>query len=224
MKGGLLLIFLLASLNAKDWIGSGSLTLTFFDVKEWNTLFERHNIRQFSTPQKFWGSGFARFKKGLAPAIWMFHDIDWIRTDSLEIWMDYTTGFWEERYSLPITQSLIPFLSLGFGGYYWRFDFIPTSLSEVDFDSLLTGASARRTSSILDMGISLSIGSGFCFIIPFKKYFVGLGVKGGYLFSPLHTDWRLRDGKPLRGAPELGLNSPYLSLGFVFGRREIGKE
>lgn len=209
--------------KSRDWVWSCDITFSFFDVKEMNAMFEKHSIEELPTHQYCGSFEFGGVKKGLNLASWMFLKLDRTKSESLKIWANHMMVFWKARYLLPITDNLSLFISPGLGGYHNELNLIPTSLAEADFDSLLTGPGARRTCRIRDIGISLCVEVGLLFT-PFKGYFKGLNIKGGYIFSPIRTGWELEDGKPLKGAPNLNLSSPYISLGLVFGGREIKEE
>lgn len=199
-------------------------TFTFFDVKELNAKFKSYNIEELSMPQTCWSFEFAWFKKGLALASWMFMKLDRIKSESLEIWTNRMMFFWKVRYLLPVTKNLSLFISSGLGGYYYGLDLTPTSLTEASFDSILVGPGARRSCRMSDMGLSLCIEGGSLFLLPFKRYLIGLNIKGGYIFSPLNTGLGLEDGESLRGVPKLSMNSPYISLGLSFGGKRTKEE
>jgi hypothetical protein len=43
-----------------------------------------------------------------------------------------------------------------------------------------------------------------------------LGVRGGWVLSPIHGDWSL-DGREILGGPDLGITGPYVRLFIGFG-------
>ncbi len=224
LRGALLIAGLSLSLigeeGFKGGMGGPCLAVSFFDAKELNARLKAHNIEELSTQQTCFGGGGSGIIGKVILGGWGFGGGEEVESESVKVKVDYGGGFFEPGYYLPITQNLGLSILLGLGGYGYSLNLTPTSLSGADFDTLLTGPGARRTSNISAGGLSLSIGGGFLFLIPFEEAFIGLNVKGGYIFSPMKREWELEDGGTLRGAPKLNLNGPFISIGLVFGGKE----
>lgn len=208
----------------KGGMGGPAVALSFFDVKELNAKFREHNIEELSTQQTCFGGGGSGIIGRVILGGWGFGGTESVGSDSVKVRVGYGGGFFEPGYYLPITDNLGLSILLGIGGYGYSLNMTPTSLTGADFDSLLVGPGARRTCNVSAGGLSLSIGGGFLFRIPFEDAFIGLNIKGGYIFSPMKTDWELEDGMSLTGVPKLNLSGPFVSAGLVFGGSESEEE
>lgn len=221
LKGAILIAGLSLSLigaeGFKGGMGGPSLTVSFFNTEELNAKLKSHNIGELSTQQTCFGGGGSGIIGRVLLGGWGFGGTEGVESDSVKVKVGYGGGFFEPGYYLPITQNFGLSILLGLGGYGYSLNLTPTSLSGADFDTLLTGPGARRTSTLSAGGLSLSIGGGLLFLVPFEESFIGLNVKGGYIFSPMKPEWELEDGGALKGAPKLNLNGPFISIGLVFG-------
>jgi hypothetical protein len=110
--------------------------------------------------------------------------------------------------------AIYPLIGIGGGG-------ITLSISErvtVDFDDVLDdpGRSARLTTGAFVVGGAL----GADWFVPLGNARGGMviGVRGGYNYSPIETDWDL-EGSDVAGGPDVALTGPFVRLSIGGGRR-----
>ena len=113
-----------------------------------------------------------------------------------------------------------PLLGIGAGGMTLSIAQSPTSLS---FDEVLDNP--KRNVEMTTGGFLLNIALGIDYLLAFDADEKGrggflLGLRGGYCFSPIQSDWTLGEIE-LSGAPETAITGPYIRL--IIGGGGIGK-
>lgn len=213
------------------FVGSFDFTSCFLNVNGLNKELKRYGIEKLSTRQDCWGKYNDELSAIIGSIILGAQEVEYegesAKSESLEVRADFRAHFMKFGYFYSITHrlGLAPFLSVGL--FRYNLDLIPIFISEVDFDSLLSGAGAKRICSMSTMQLGLSLGGKVFFtLFKFKGVVpIGLSLQASYPLWCEKADWELKDGKLLKGAPKLSLNCPFISLGLVFGgkRKEEGK-
>lgn len=183
--------------------------VTMFKFGELNTLFASRgfdtiNNRQFTFGGGGWGqSGRVRLGGyGMGGGKTLVND-------SVSVEVGYGVGFFEVGYSLINARHfmLTPLLGIGGGGLGMK---IIARYPPASVDSLLSYPGGQ---SQISMG-GLAMYPGLAIDIPIS--FVGLSLKGGYIWSPINSGWTHEGFGAIRG-PNINLNGPFASLGIMFG-------
>lgn len=134
-----------------------------------------------------------------------------VASDSLRARVSLSSGEFDMGYSVLSVPHLIvtPMLGIGGGGYTVELERLTGSVP--NFDSLLRYPG--RTSSISFSSFTLNPQ----ILITIPVSFVGLQLRGGYLFSPAASEWELADGGTMLSGPTVAKGAPYVSLNIVFG-------
>ncbi|MBS4016522.1 MAG: PDZ domain-containing protein [Candidatus Latescibacteria bacterium] len=183
--------------------------VTMFKYGELNALFANQgfdaiNSRQFTFGGGGWGQT-GRVRLG-------GHGMGGGQTlvnDSVSVEVGYGVGFFEIGYSLINAKHFIftPMLGIGGGGLGMK---IIARYPPASIDSLLSYPGGQ---SQVSMG-GLAMYPGLAIDIPIS--FVGLSLKGGYIWSPISSGWIHEGFGAIRG-PDINLSGPFASFGIMFG-------
>lgn len=214
----LFLCCVVPSLRAQRMIaGSGGprFTMTWFNMEDLNNRFEKGEIENFPMPQRYLGGGGSGIIGGIILGGWGFNGEEILEGDSVDVRVFYGGGYFQSGYILPLPKNPNIGIVLGIGSYSSILDFIPHSLEDIPFDTLLTDGGAKRISRVTGDGLSLAIGAQINLFLKRGILFIGPSVEGGYIFSK--SSWKLWDGKGLIDSPDLKPTGLYLSISLLFG-------
>ena len=121
-------------------------------------------------------------------------------------------GFFDIGFAVISTPRfhLYPFLGIGGGGYTLQI----TKNDKPTFDSVLVNPGLN--SNLSSGGFMLQVGVGLDYFLPVSEREDGvggpvIGLRAGYLLTPIKGDWILQDTEIL-GGPNLGIKGPYVRL------------
>ena len=103
--------------------------------------------------------------------------------------------------------DLYPVIGIGVGGM--RYNIVQTS-----FDSILDNPHGNTNIATYSFLLNFALGTEYKFKISGddnEKSFFTIGLRGGYLYAPFETGW-YNDEFGLSGAPDGGINGPYICL------------
>ena len=187
-------------------------SLVFADFAGLNSAFARAGITQKLDPMHwmFGGSGYAFIDRIVIGGMG-WGGSQSVASDSLRARVSLSSGEFDVGYSvLSIPHVVVtPMLGIGGGGYTVELERLTGSVP--NFDSLLR-CPGRTSSASLS---SFTLNPQLMVTIPIS--FVGLQLRGGYLFSPAASEWELADGGALLSGPTVAKGAPYVSLNIVFG-------
>lgn len=197
--------------------GSGGprFTMTWFNMEDLNSRFKENGIERIPMPQRYFGGGGSGIVGGIILGGWGFNGEGILNGDSVDVRISYGGGYFQPGYILPLPKNPNIGIVLGIGSYSSILDFIPQSLEDIPFDTLLTDEGAKRISRVTGDGLSLAIGAQINLFLKKGFFFIGPSVEGGYIFSK--PSWKLWDGKGLVNFPKPKPTGPYLSLSLLFG-------
>jgi len=114
---------------------------------------------------------------------------------------------------LPIFKFLTIVPLIGIGGVQPSFH-LRQKTGDLNLDSLLT---APGKIAVISPGIKLTGMAAFevNLLIPTTTGSYGLSLRSGYLYSPLHLDWRLANGARITNTPDSKIQGPWFSLGIT---------
>jgi hypothetical protein len=122
-------------------------------------------------------------------------------------------GHFDLGYAIVAAPRARLYPMLGIGGGATRLEI--TERSSPGFDEVLRsprrGARLTRGSFILDTSLGLDVRV----TARRRENGVGgfaIGVRGGYTFTPLQTEWHLDESSDVAGGPDAGLQGPYVRL------------
>jgi hypothetical protein len=133
------------------------------------------------------------------------------------LYVDYGFGAFELGYLLLCCDHLKLGPALGIGGGGYTLTLTPSSRTLPSFDTLLENGVQSWTIS----NSSFTLAPAITVLVPIN--WVGLMLKGGYLYSPAAADWKIGDIPIAAPAPPLHSSGPFLSLQVVFGGSNNGK-
>jgi membrane-associated protease RseP (regulator of RpoE activity) len=184
--------------------------MTFFDFDDLNSIFATHNLPEFEEQQFTFGGGGWGQAGRVRIGGYGIGGTQTISNDTLHIENAFGAGFFELGYSVVSENHLLitPLLGIGGGGISMKIT--PLLYNPISLDYVLShpGGVAKVSKGGLMMYPGLSID------IPIS--FVGLSLKGGYMWSPLTGSWMMEDFGKING-PDLKLSGPFASLNVMFG-------
>lgn len=184
---------------------------TFFKYDDLNTLFAQHGMGLIEKQQfVFSGGGWGQpgririggFGIGGAKTV---------SNDSLDIEVGYGAGFFELGYAIVNERNfmLTPLVGIGGGGLSMKITpkyNRPTSLAGL-INSPWGVAKVSKGGIAMYPGLAIDIPFGF----------VGITLKGGYMWSPMNGPWTLENLGSIGNQPDLKLNGPFATAGIMFG-------
>lgn len=187
-------------------------SLVFADFTGLNSAFEGSGITQKLDPMHwmFGGSGYAFIDRIVIGGMG-WGGSQSVASNSLRARVSLSSGEFDMGYSVLSILHLVvtPMLGIGGGGYTVELERLAGSIP--DFDSLLRDPGRTSSASFS----SFTLNPQLMVTIPIS--FVGLQLRGGYLFSPAASEWELADGGALLSGPAVAKGAPYISLNIVFG-------
>jgi hypothetical protein len=212
LKAVTVIVILSTALVAAEGYGGFSMSIMMPKVDSINARLQAHNFPALSKNQfALGGGGWGGDKIVLGGS--GFGGFETVENDSMQIEASYGGGFFEAGYVIPIVSFLRARPILGLGGTGYTMHFRPR-LGDVSFDSLLVHPG--RTSSIEGGGFALMGALGIT--IPIQ--FIGIDIKGGYIFSPSKVNWSFEDGSKLLMGPYFKPGGLFVTVSFVFGGNE----
>jgi membrane-associated protease RseP (regulator of RpoE activity) len=184
---------------------------TFFKYDDLNTLFTQHGMdliekQQFVFSGGGWGQG-----KRIRIGGYGIGGAKIVSNDSLDIEVGYGAGFFELGYAIvnKINFMLTPLVGIGGGGLSMKIT------PKYNRPTSLTGLinSPWGVAKVSKGGIAMY--PGLAIDIPFG--FVGITLKGGYMWSPMNGPWTLENLGSIGNQPDLKLNGPFATVGIMFG-------
>ncbi len=184
---------------------------TFFKYDDLNTLFAQHGMdliekQQFVFSGGGWGQG-----KRIRIGGYGIGGAKTVSNDSLDIEVGYGAGFFELGYAIVNGRNfmLTPLVGIGGGGLSMKITpkyNRPTSLAGL-INSPWGVAKVSKGGIAMYPGLAIDIPFGF----------VGITLKGGYMWSPMNGPWTLENLGSIGNQPDLKLNGPFATVGIMFG-------
>lgn len=219
MQNKRVLIFLLVMLVFGSAPGQEGWLIPFgcafeHDIKGFNEAFIQHHLPPVSKRLYGWG---LELRSPLGGNILFgplyFRTKDRVQDSAFQLYTE-TWGFMGEvGFQMPVFRFLSIVPMLGIGGVQPSFHLRKIS-EDIEFDSLLLAPGRIATISpgtkltglaAIELGLML----------PSKAGRYGLGLRGGYLYSPFNLDWHLADGARVTKTPKAGLRGLWVSLGII---------
>lgn len=119
-------------------------------------------------------------------------------------------------------SSVRVFPQLGFGGGGLQLE-IGSQGSADQFDDILDDPTRSATIGKTSMLVSIGAGLEYEFSGPDEESGLRLGLRAGYLLSPLNSDWQL-DEMTLSGGPDATMQGPFLRLTIGGGGNDSDEE
>jgi hypothetical protein len=139
-----------------------------------------------------------------------------IGSNDLRATVEIAGGEFDLGYQVYSLKKLLiaPMLGIGGGGY--TIELQKLSGMPPNFDSLLQnpGYTSRVSFSGLTLSPQLMV------TVPIS--FVGVQLRGGYCYTPMHPAWALEGGSKLASGPSISKGMPFVTLNVVFGGFEGG--
>jgi len=134
-----------------------------------------------------------------------------VASDSLRARVEIGGGAFELGYSVLSMKHLrvAPVLGIGGGGYTIELQKLTPAVGS--FGDLLKNPGRTATVSYSSFQLSPQL------MITMPISFVGVQLKGGYIYSPMTPEWELKDEGNLNLGPSVAKGTPYASLDVVFG-------
>jgi hypothetical protein len=198
-------------------IGSFGPTMMLADFADLNAAFGRAGITQRigGTQWGFGGAGYAFMDRVvIGGAGWGGSQT--IASDRLSARLNLSGGEFDVGYSVLQLKHLIVTPMLGIGGTGNSIELHEVLPGVPSLDSLLVNPG--RTSTV-NFG-SFLLNPQLMVTVPIS--FVGLQLKGGYIFTPAAPDWELAGGGRLTG-PALPKGAPFIGLNVCFGGIGTGR-
>lgn len=200
-----------ANRGAGGGVGSFGPTMMLADFADLNAAFDRAGIteRIGGTQWGFGGAGYAFVDRVvIGGAGWGGSQT--VANNQLSARLNLSGGEFDVGYSVLLLKHLIVTPMLGIGGTGNSIELYKVQSGVPSLDSLLTNPG--RTSTV-SFG-SFLLNPQLMVTVPIS--FVGLQLKGGYMFTPAAPDWELAGGGRLTG-PALPKGAPFVGLNICFG-------
>lgn len=139
------------------------------------------------------------------------------KTDTLSARIRYGMGYGEIGFQVePLRWLWIrPCLSIGGSGFDIELDEWRGEFGEIPEDTLYVPYHYLASAWSFNVGAALVLE----FNLPITKSgFVGLEIKGGYLYPLYTSDWRDQDGLTVKEVEGFGIYGPYVQVAVNFGR------
>jgi hypothetical protein len=188
-------------------------TLGFGNFDGLNTAFANADIEDQQLSSLHWmfgGAGYALLERVvIGGSGWGGDQI--VASDSLRAKVSVSGGEFDIGYQVLSMKNLIvaPMLGIGANGYDIELQKLTGDVP--NFDDLLEHPG--RTSTVSTSSFLLN--PHLMITIPIS--FVGIQLKGGWMFTPANDGWELADGARLNSGPAIAKGMPYASLNVVFG-------
>lgn len=187
-------------------------SLMFADFAGLNSAFAQAGITQKLDGMHwmFGGSGYA-FIDHIAIGGMGWGGSQSVASDSLRARVSLSSGEFDMGYSVLSIPHLVvtPMLGIGGGGYTIELERLAGSVPS--FDSLLRYPGRTSSASFTSFTLNPQL------MVTIPVSFVGLQLRGGYLFAPAASEWELAGGGALLSGPTVAKGTPYVSLNIVFG-------
>lgn len=198
--------------HAKPGRGAGYFGpgVTMFKYDRLNAMFARHGLDTLKNRQfVFGGGGWGQVGRVRLGGYGLGGGLT-VDNDTVSVDVSYGVGFFEVGYALINAKHFMLTPLLGIGGC--GLDMKISKLHPItNIDSLLSDPGGK---------IQVSKGGfamypGLAIDIPIS--FVGLSLKGGYIWSPMMSAWTQEGSAIKTNDPEVNLSGPFASLGIMFG-------
>jgi len=197
------------------WFGP---TLAFVDPKPLNDALSARFTPTKSLGSSLWGfggGGYALIERVVIGGSGWGGD-QYFESESLNAKVTLGGGEFDMGYAVVSIPHLIIAPMLGIGGTSYDVELSRRGELPLSFDDLLQmqGLTSKVSTT------SFSLNPHLVLTIPIS--FVGLQLRGGYLYTPAFGQWEMADGGRELAGPVMGKGTPYASLNVVFGGFDRG--
>jgi hypothetical protein len=135
----------------------------------------------------------------------------YFESDSLNAKVSFAGGEFDLGYAVLSIPHLIVAPMLGIGGAGYDVELARRGDLPSTFDEMIQarGLTSRVSTSSFSLNPHLMV------TVPIS--FVGLQLRGGYVYTPAQGQWQMADGQALLSGPAVGKGAPYVSLNVMFG-------
>jgi len=133
--------------------------------------------------------------------------------DRFHLRTEHTGIMAELGYKLPLFKFFTIVPLIGLGGVQPGFH-IREKTGAISLDSLLQ---APGNTAVLSPGMKITVLGALelHLLIPTNTGSYGLGLRGGYLYSPFRLDWHLANGSRITGTPDSKIQGLWFSVGIT---------
>lgn len=184
------------------------------DIQEFNQVFVRNNLPEFSRRIYGWGVELRSLAGGnilIGPMY--FRVQEQVRNDSFQLRTETWSIMGEAGLKLPIFGFMTVTPMIGLGGVQPAFQ-VKQLKGDVELDSLLK-APGRMASFSPGIKLAGLAALEISLNLPTKAGKYGVALRGGYLYSPFALRWCLPDGSEVRGAPDSRIRGFWVSAGLT---------
>lgn len=184
------------------------------DIAGFNSIFAQHGLPQANARHYGWGLELrSLLGTNFLVGPMFFRTWDDVDNERFKLRTDATGVFGEIGLRLPVFNFLTIVPMVGLGGVQPKFQILKKT-GDLPVDSLLTdpGKSSTITPGMKLTGIALME---IDLLVPTDAGRYGIGLRGGYLYSPFPLEWRLSNGALITDTPNSRLRGPWFSIGIT---------